>query len=35
MSDEKPMNAMYGQKVKLDLDKIKNRSNTEKNAFEN
>ena len=26
MSDDKPMNAMYGQKVKLDLDKIRNRS---------
>ena len=25
MSDDKPMNAMYGQKVKLDLDKIRNR----------
>ena len=25
MSDDKPMNAMYGQKVKLNLDKIKNR----------
>ena len=23
MSDDKPMNAMYGQKVKLNLDKIK------------
>ena len=29
MSDDKPINAMYGQKVKLDLDKIKNRSKTE------
>ena len=25
MSNDKPMNAMYGQKVKLDLDKIRNR----------
>jgi hypothetical protein len=29
MSDKKPMNAMYGQKVKLDLDKIRNRSKEE------
>ena len=25
MSDDKPLNAMYGQKVKLDLDKLKNK----------
>mgnify|MGYP007053767302 CR=1 FL=1 len=30
MSEEKPMNAMYGQKVKLDLDKLKNKSNSTK-----
>ena len=29
MSDDKPINAMYGQKVKLDLDKIRNRSKKE------
>ena len=26
MSDEKPINAMYGSKMKLDLDKLKNRN---------
>ena len=30
MSEEKPINAMYGQKVKLDLDKLKNKSNSTK-----
>jgi DNA repair exonuclease SbcCD ATPase subunit len=38
MSNDKPMNAMYGQKVKLDLDKIKNRKpddeETPKEVFE-
>ena len=29
MSEEKPINAMYGQKVKLDLDKLKSRSKSE------
>lgn len=29
MADDKPINAMYGQKVKLDLDKLKNRKNKE------
>ena len=29
MSDDKPINAMYGQKVKLDLNKIRNRPKTE------
>ena len=28
MSDEKPINAMYGQKVKLDLSKLRNKSKT-------
>ena len=26
MSDDKPMNTMYGGKIKLDLDKLKNKS---------
>jgi len=29
MANDKPINAMYGQKVKLDLDKLKNRSKDE------
>ena len=29
MSNDKPLNAMYGQKVKLDLDKIRNRNKEE------
>ena len=29
MSDNKPINAMYGQKVKLDLDKLKKKTKTE------
>ena len=27
MSDDKPINAMYGSKMKLDLDKVKNNNN--------
>ena len=35
MSDKKPLNAMYGQKMKLDLDKIRNRkSKTEETSKE-
>ena len=29
MSEEKPINAMYGQKVKLDLDKLRSKSKSE------
>uniref|UniRef100_UPI0038654A6E hypothetical protein n=1 Tax=Methanobrevibacter sp. TaxID=66852 RepID=UPI0038654A6E len=29
MSDDKPMNAMYGQKVKLDLDKLRSKNKKE------
>ena len=29
MADDKPINAMYGQKVKLDFNKIRNKSKTE------
>ena len=29
MSDDKPINAMYGTKMKLDLDKLKNNSKSE------
>ena len=29
MSDKKPVNAMYGTKMSLNLDKIKNKSNDE------
>lgn len=32
MPSDKPMNAMYGQKVKLDLDKIKNRKSEAEEA---
>ena len=35
MADDKPINAMYGQKVKLDLDKLKkNKKKTEDKVVE-